>query len=263
MYVYFDYLCSEESKSTINPTFYFPIDCPLKLTNTGDTRGIPLVSAEDIESSFRLEMRQRYMPPSPENIDPETLQEVENFHINNPTIQTPLPRINLIRLEYNNPLIRPFHPAEVLQVITNFKNKAPGPDCIKRIHLLKVPKIYIVAITNIFNYSLSVGYYPEKFKESLMIFIAKPNKDHAHPKNYRPISLINIFGKIYGKLLNIRLTKHMTDNNLYDPVQYGFRKGRGTDTSLALSYEYISHKKSTTWPRHRVSVVSRDISGAL
>ena len=31
-YVYFDSLCSDEFKSTINPNFYFPIDGPLKIS---------------------------------------------------------------------------------------------------------------------------------------------------------------------------------------------------------------------------------------
>ena len=238
-----------------------------RVTDTGTGQGNRLESFEDIENSFRTEWREHFSAPSPADIDPIALQVVNEFHDQNPDICKPHSHINLRRLDYSNdPLcnstIKPFHPRDVKQVIFDFKNRAPGPDTIKRIHLFNAPNIFIVAITNIFNCALSAGLYPDKFKEGLMIFIAKPNKDHCHPKNYRPITLINIFGKIYGKLINNRFIKHMERFELYDPLQFGFRKGRGTTPSLALSYEYIARKKGTLTP-HRVSVVSRDISGAF
>ena len=95
-----------------------------------------------------------------------------------------------------------------------------------------------------------------------MIFIPKANKDTSNPANYRPITLINIIGKAFGKLINRRLVAHMTRENLLNPLQYGFRKGRGTASSLALMYEYISRKKDVN-QHHKVSVISRDISGAF
>ena len=95
-----------------------------------------------------------------------------------------------------------------------------------------------------------------------MIFIPKPGKDPSVPKNYRPITLLNIIGKAFGKLINRRFVQHLEEKGKTNPLQYGFRKGRGTESSLALMYEYISRKVSSQY-HHKVAVISRDISGAF
>ena len=104
-------------------------------------------------------------------------------------------------------------------------------------------------LTKIFNYALSTGYYPNSFKNGTMILIPKPGKDLSNPASYRPITLLNTIGKLYGKIINNRLVAHMEEGNYYDPLQYGFRRGRSTESSLALSYEYVSTiKDERFWP---------------
>ena len=41
--------------------------------------------------------------------------------------------------------------------------------------------------------------------------------------NCRPISIITLFSKIFGKVMQTRLLKHMTDHNILSMEQYGFR----------------------------------------
>ena len=120
---------------------------------------------------------------------------------------------------------------------------------------MNLPKIAFVNLTKIFNYALSCGQYPESFKTAIMIFFPKSGKDPSHPKNYRPISLINIIGKAFGKILNKRFVEYLTANALHNPLQYGFRKGRSCVSSLALMYEYIVRKKSGR-QNYKVAVVS-------
>ena len=127
---------------------------------------------------------------------------------------------------------------------------------------MKFPKIVFVNLTKIYNYALSTGKYPKSFKIGIMIFIPKPGKDPSHPKNYRPITLINIIGKAFGKIINERFVQYLESNALHNPLQYGFRKGRSCVSSLALMYEYIIRKKSGV-QHYKVSVISRDISGAF
>ena len=157
--------------STLNPSWFWSKvkniikknpRSEFRVTDTGTGQGNRLESFEDIENSFRTEWREHFSAPSPADIDPIALQVVNEFHDQNPDICKPHSHINLRRLDYSNdPLcnstIKPFHPRDVMQVIFDFENRAPGPDTIKRIHLFNAPNIFSVAITNIFNCALSAG----------------------------------------------------------------------------------------------------------
>ena len=110
-----------------------------------------------------------------------------------------------------------------------------------------------------FSAALSCGFYPPQFKSAILIFLSKPHKSRSNPANYRPISLLSIIGKIYDKILTKRLSLFIDRSNLRHPHQYGFTKNRGTGSSLAMSYEFISRQIGSS----HVSLVSRDIKGAF
>jgi len=50
--------------------------------------------------------------------------------------------------------------------------------------------------------------------------------------NYRPISLTSIPCKIIEGFIRDHITKHFTDNNLFNNNQYGSLKGRSTMLQL-------------------------------
>jgi hypothetical protein len=50
--------------------------------------------------------------------------------------------------------------------------------------------------------------------------------------NYRPISLLTSFSKVFEKALYIRLTEHFNTNNLLVRNQFGFRKGIPTEDAI-------------------------------
>ena len=236
----------------------------MAVTDNGNRTGSILTKACDIEVKFREECIRKFAPPPDDKIDPISLQETNQFHRDNSDIATPLPLIDITRLQPGDPLLKPFHPPDIISVFKSFKNKAPGPDNIKKIHIEHFPKLLYVILTKLFNYCLSTGYYPTYFKKGLMIFIPKAGKDISSPANYRPITLLNLIGKAFGKLVNARLVEHLESNGLSNPLQYGFRKGRGTTSSLALLYERVARKKGNSpIDNNQVSIISRDISGAF
>jgi len=47
--------------------------------------------------------------------------------------------------------------------------------------------------------------------------------------NYRPISLLPIFAKIFEKAMYSRLNQHLQSNYILAPEQYAFRKGKSTE----------------------------------
>ena len=53
-----------------------------------------------------------------------------------------------------------------------------------------------------------------------------------NPTNYRPISLLTSFSKVFEKALYITLTEHFNTNKLLVGNQFGFRKGTATDDAI-------------------------------
>ena len=248
--------------TSIRPILYKSGSKRIQITDTGDKDGNILNDPRQIEEKLRTEWRTHFIEPPVDKIHPDSLDQNNRFHLANPHIATPHGRIDISRLNSDSPLLKPINPIDTYLTFRSFRNKAPGPDEIRKVHIMHFPKIAFVNITKIYNYALSTGKYPDNFKLGIMIFIPKPGKDSSDPKNYRPITLINIIGKCFGKLLNKRFVNYLENNALANPLQYGFRKGRSCVSSLALMYEYIVRKKSGQ-QHYKVSVVSRDISGAF
>ena len=65
---------------------------------------------------------------------------------------------------------------ELQEAIKHTKQRAPGISGITKIHLTQAPQKTINQILEIFNACLNIGYFPDTFKTSRMIFIPKPGK---------------------------------------------------------------------------------------
>ena len=90
---------------------------------------------------------------------------------------------------------------------------------------------------------ISTKYYPNFFKRTKMIFIHKPGTDPHDPVNYRPISLLEILGKIFEKIISTRLTYFFEYNNLFNENQFGFRGSRSTQHAINNITEVINENK--------------------
>ncbi|KAF2344964.1 Reverse transcriptase domain [Trinorchestia longiramus] len=93
-----------------------------------------------------------------------------------------------------------------------------------------------------------------------MIFLPKPSTSQHEIKNYRPISLLDIHGKLRDKILTYRLTDHLTIHNIYNKRQHIIRHGRGTHTALATLHETLHIHLNQ---RHTIDVILRDVSKAF
>ena len=77
---------------------------------------------------------------------------------------------------------------------------------------------------------LSQGVYPERLKFALIKPIYKSG-DKSSPSNYRPISLLPAFSKIFEKLIYERLFDHLSKNTILSEHQYGFRSEMSTENA--------------------------------
>ena len=92
-----------------------------------------------------------------------------------------------------------------------------------------------------------------------MIFIPKGSTPTSHT-DYRPISLLNLPGKVMERYINNKIIEFIDANNLNNPSQHGFRKNHGTDTATALIYELIAAGKSN---QQKIITIMRDVSKAF
>ena len=81
--------------------------------------------------------------------------------------------------------------------------------------------------------SINQGIFPTELKLAYITPIYK-NGDKTLINNYRPISILSVFSKIFEKLMYKRLFNFINKNNILFKHQFGFREGYGT--SLALIY---------------------------
>ena len=138
-------------------------------------------------------------------------------------------------------------------------SKALGPDNISP-HILKHCAAQLATpLTTLFKECLSSRTWPSLWKQARVVPIHKKNT-RADPKNYRPISLLSVVGKVFESLLASKITHYLDHHHLLSPKQFGFRQGRSAADLLLL--------QSATWNKtldsgREAFVVALDIAGAF
>ena len=79
--------------------------------------------------------------------------------------------------------------------------------------------------------SIQSGTFPDCMKFPIMKPIFKKG-NKMNLTNYRPISLLTSFSKVFEKALFDRLTAHFNTNKLLVGNQFGFRKGIATEDAI-------------------------------
>jgi len=130
---------------------------------------------------------------------------------------------------------------EVLNIINGLKNKTSfGLDEIP-INIIKFAKDFIAQpLSDLINCSFNTGIFPNNLKQAKVIPVFKSG-DCSQLTNYRPISLLNSFSKIYEKVIAERLLKFLDKDNFFYPEQFGFRKNHSTQAALINFHEFISN----------------------
>jgi len=128
----------------------------------------------------------------------------------------------------NSIFIEPVEPFHVLEIINKLKPKtSTGHDGIP-MKIVKLTANFILGpLTHIINKSLSTGIVPKDLKIAKVIPIYKA-ADNRLLQNYRPISLLPAFSKIYEKIVFNKILSYMGSTNLFYKHQYGFRPKHST-----------------------------------
>lgn len=117
------------------------------------------------------------------------------------------------------------------------RNKGAGPDAIPPCFIRDCAKALVVPLHIIFNTSLSSGVFPARWKLAHIVPIHKAG-DISDCSNYRPISILSTFAKVFESLVYDQLYYHIQP--FIRPEQHGFVKGKSTVSNLLEYTSYIS-----------------------
>ena len=117
-------------------------------------------------------------------------------------------------------------------------NKSSGPSDVP-INVLRISAPIIVPhLVKIFNLSFLTGIFPDFMKLAKIIPIFKAGSKSL-VTNYRPISLLSVFSKIFEKIVHEQLYNFIIANSVLFESQFGFQKGKSTAHSLIEIVENI------------------------
>ena len=136
---------------------------------------------------------------------------------------------------------------EVYTIISKMENKTShGVDNWSNKMLKHVKEIIALPLSHCINLSLKLNYIPQIWKTARIIPLFKGG-DKECPGQYRPIALLPTMTKVLEKVVVNQITQHLTDNELFCPQQFGFRKKHSTEhlitTYLHKLFEAKNEKK--------------------
>lgn len=134
--------------------------------------------------------------------------------------------------------VEPVSPEEITKIIKALKNSSAGWDSIHA----KIVKItynkYLTVLNHVLNLSLQQGIFPNELKLARVIPLFKAD-DCMLINNYRPVSILPLFSKIYERIMYNRLWSFIKKHNLLYKYQFGFREKHGTDVAMIVLIDKI------------------------
>ena len=114
---------------------------------------------------------------------------------------------------YSPMVFKSFSTKEIISIIKSLKTKNSFVYDEISPRILKVSANYISPLTYICNRAISTGVFPDRLKYSIVTPIFQKGNS-SDPANYRPISVVTSFAKVLETALYVRLSEHITHNNI-------------------------------------------------
>ena len=130
-------------------------------------------------------------------------------------------------------------PDEVSKIISELKN---GKSSDIPIHIIKKSAhLTSPLLAKYFTNCMKIGYFPDELKIGRISPIYKKDNEELM-ENYRPVSTLAVFGKIFEKVIYSRLYSFLASQNILHENQFGFRKAHSTTHALNYSINHIENE---------------------
>ena len=136
-------------------------------------------------------------------------------------------------------VLYPASVVEVARIVNSLKgSSSSGPDCIPTMVVKFILPSIISPLTKLINLSFENGIFPSSLKRARVIVLYKggPRND---PANYRPISLLSVFSKIFEKTMLSRLLAFLEAKRFFHDFQFGFRAKHSTEHACVTLLNFL------------------------
>ena len=133
---------------------------------------------------------------------------------------------------------------QVREMINSLNNSNPGHDeLLPPIVAKACMEGFIEPITYLINESLTSGVFPSELKLARVVPIFKSG-DPSLLTNYRSISVLSFFSKIFEKIVYDIVSDLLCDNEVLYDYQFGFRSRHSTQQALITLVDRITQDMS-------------------
>ena len=135
----------------------------------------------------------------------------------------------------------PISVEEVRNAIKHLKrNKSSGSDCMLNEYFLECSDILSAHLCDVFNGIFVSGFFPDKWTEGVIIPLHKKGSVND-VNNYRGITLVSCFSKLFTTILNKRIETFCNENTIISDAQFGFRKGYSTVDAIFILMSIVQN----------------------
>ena len=124
-------------------------------------------------------------------------------------------------------------------IINSLRNSSPGWDEINPKVVKYISQYILEPLTYIINLSLQTGIFPDVLKIAKILPLYKKG-DPELLTNYRPISVLPFFSKIFEKIVYNQLISYLDMKLILYNYQFGFRKKFSTEMAVSFLVNKIS-----------------------
>ena len=104
---------------------------------------------------------------------------------------------------------------------------------------LKIASCFVSEwLSKFFNKCMTTGEFPDSWKIAHITPIPKVHSPSSSSE-YRPISVLPVLSKLFEKILFYRVYSNLTEHNLINKRQYGFRENHSKELAITTVYDEL------------------------
>ena len=134
--------------------------------------------------------------------------------------------------------LRPTDKNEIKRYIINLKSSSAGWDGFHADIVKSTYEVYLDVLVHMINLTLTQGIFPNELKKAKVLPLYKSG-DNMLIKNYRPVSVLSVFSKLFEHVIYSRLYEFLKHHDILYNLQFGFRKDHSTIIALTILLDKI------------------------